>query len=620
MPDIIKLLPDSIANQIAAGEVVQRPASAVKELVENAVDAGSTQINLIIKDAGKSLIQIIDNGAGMSETDARMSLERHATSKIRKAEDLFTINTMGFRGEALASIAAVSQMEIKTRQAQAELGTFIRVEGSEIKIQEPVATPEGTCITVKNLFYNIPARRNFLKSNGVEMRHIIDEFQRIALANRDIAFTLHQNDLEVYNLPKGKLSQRIVNIFGKNYKEQMATCMEETSHLNVQGYIGKPEFSKKTRGEQFFFVNNRFIKSNYLNHAVLSAFDGLLPEGAYPFYVLFIEIDPRHIDVNVHPTKTEVKFDDERTVYGIIRAAVKQALGSHNITPALDFGFDVNFNINPSQQDAIAASRENSYAQYKETQGNNSGNLKNWESLYEGMPKRTPSVSQQDTESEQPADEGVSMIFQSAANKMPNPESAPQQIQEQKERNATFQVHGKYILTQVKSGLMMIDQQAAHERILFEKYFSQLENKSGASQQSLFPQTVTLNPADFALVMELKEEITALGFAFEVFGQNAIVINGTPADITASNEKSLFEGLLEQFKTNKAELSLPVSENLARSIAKRSSIKYGQKLNTEEMSALIDKLFACKNVNYALDGQRTFCILDLNKIASYFNQ
>jgi DNA mismatch repair protein MutL len=342
MHDIIHLLPDSIANQIAAGEVVQRPASAVKELMENALDAGATSIRLLVKDAGKTLIQVMDNGSGMSETDARMSLERHATSKIKTADDLFRLRTMGFRGEALASIAAVSQFEMKTRMAHQELGTHLVVEASEVKSQSPAACEKGTSISVKNLFFNIPARRNFLKSNPVEMRHIIEEFQRQALAHPTLSFSLYQNDEVVYDLPPAKLSQRIVALFGKSFQEQLAPCKEETDQVRVTGYIGRPESARKTRGEQFIFVNQRFTRNNYLNHAVTAAFEGLLPENSFPFYVLFIELDPKHIDVNVHPTKTEIKFDDERAVYAVVKAAVKQALGAHNLAPAIDFQADIN--------------------------------------------------------------------------------------------------------------------------------------------------------------------------------------------------------------------------------------------------------------------------------------
>ena len=390
MTDVIQLLPDSIANQIAAGEVIQRPASVVKELLENAIDAGSKNVTVLIKEAGKILVQVIDDGIGMSETDARMSFERHATSKIKTANDLFTIKTMGFRGEALASIAAVAQVELKSQPEGAELGTFLQIEGSEVKKQEPEACPEGTSIAVKNLFYNIPARRNFLKSNAVEMKHIIDEFQRVALAHPDISFSIYHNDLEIYNLKEGKLSHRIVGLFGKNYKQQLAACKEETPLLTIKGYLGKPAFAKKTRGEQFFFVNNRFIKSNYLNHAVKTAYEGLIQDDYFPFYVLFIDIDPRHIDVNVHPTKTEIKFDDERTVYGLIKAAIKQSLGFHNITPSLNFEHDTNIQLKMNNRSVLDDdfSTEKDYEKekkYLRFENTGKGNKEDWEKLFRGF-------------------------------------------------------------------------------------------------------------------------------------------------------------------------------------------------------------------------------------------
>jgi DNA mismatch repair protein MutL len=602
MPDIIKLLPDSLANQIAAGEVVQRPASAVKELLENAIDAEADFIKLIVKDAGKTLIQVMDNGKGMSATDARMSLERHATSKISKSEDLFSIRTMGFRGEALASIAAVSQMEIKSRQEEQELGTLIVIEASEVKKQEPEACEKGTSISVKNLFYNVPARRNFLKSNGVEMKHIVDEFQRIALSNPEVGFSLHQNDLEVYNLPKGKLSQRIVHIFGKNYQEQLVTCEESLEHLDIHGYVGKPEFAKKTRGEQFFFVNNRFIKSNYLNHAVSNAFQGLIGDGSYPFYVLFIGIDPKHIDINVHPTKTEIKFDDERTAYAIVRAAVRQALATHNITPALDFSADINL----GQKLAISREsiKEKNYGQFRSTDLQKS-NLENWDRLFG---ENSGKGDQDDFKKHD--EKAMTLTFGSEMNSG----SDLEEIQEK--GKPIFQLHNRYIVTQVKSGMLMVDQQAAHERILFEKYILCLDKRSGASQQSLFPQAVSLNPADFALVMEMEEEITSLGFLIEPFGKSDVLIKGMPVDISG-DEKDIFEGLIDQFKKN-VELSLPKKENLARALAKRTGLKIGIRLNEQEMEVLIDQLFACKNANYAPNGRTTFHILEISNIENYF--
>jgi DNA mismatch repair protein MutL len=590
MPDIIQLLPDSIANQIAAGEVVQRPASAVKELMENSIDAGAKSVKLIIKEAGKTLLQVIDDGIGMSETDARMSLERHATSKIRKAEDLFELYTMGFRGEALASIAAV--------------GTCIVVEGSDIKKQEPVACEKGTSISVKNLFYNIPARRNFLKSNPVELKHIIDEFQRLALAHPEITFSFIQNDEQIYDLPATKLSQRVVSLFGKSYKEQLATCQEETDTVKVTGYVGKPDFARKTRGEQFLFVNRRFIRSNYLNHAVMNAFEGLIAENSFPFYVLFIEIDPKHIDVNVHPTKTEIKFDDERAVYAVVRAAVRQAIGSHNLTPAIDFNADVNFitklNNANSQSKQVYFEERFSTALHR-------SHTDNWEKLYEN-PEVKPVVVKQQDEIETPAVQ--TLRFESAIN-----QSTPATATEEK---ALFQLHARYVVKHVRSGMMIIDQQAAHERILFEKFLNQLKNKSGQSQQSLFPQAITFSAADFALALEMQPEIEALGFRFDVFGKNTLVVNGVPANVQAANEKELFEGLIEQFKVNQSELALPLQENLARALARRASIKTGQPLVREEMQALVDSLFACSTSNYSPDGKPTFFIFELNKIESYF--
>ena len=598
MPDIIQLLPDSIANQIAAGEVVQRPASAVKELIENSIDADSTQIKLILKEAGKTLLQIIDNGKGMSETDARMSLERHATSKIRKAEDLFTLRTMGFRGEALASIAAVSQMEMKTRLSEDELGTLLVVEGSDIKRQEPVVCDKGTSISVKNLFYNIPARRNFLKSNASEYQHILDEFQRLALSHPEIAFQLIETDSIEYDLAPGKLSQRIVGIFGKAYQEQLAPCLEDTPLMKITGYVGKPHSAKKKRGEQFLFVNKRFVRNNYLNHAVMSAFEGLLADGSFPFYVLFIEIDPKHVDVNVHPTKTEIKFDDERAVYAVVLSAVRQAIGAHNLTPAIDFDEDVN--IISKLTNASSQSKEIYFEERFSTSLKRS-NLENWEKVFDDDKFVTPTPLNPSHQT---------LRFESSLNQ-------GEDIQEEK---VCFQLHSKYIVKQVKSGMMIVDQQAAHERILFEKFIQQLKNRSAQSQQSLFPQTITFNAADFALVMEMQQEIEALGFRLEVFGKNTILVNGVPGNISSRSERDLFEGLIEQFKINQAELSVPLGENLARALAKRASIKTGQVLIREEMKALIDQLFVCTSPNYSPDGRPTFFIFDMSKIESYFNR
>lgn len=613
MSDIIQLLPDAIANQIAAGEVVQRPASALKELLENAVDAGGTSIQVVIKDAGKQLIQVIDNGKGMSPTDARMSFERHATSKIRSSQDLFAIRTFGFRGEALASIAAVAQVELKTRQAETELGTLIQIEGSDVKKQEPVAVPVGTSVAMKNLFFNVPARRNFLKSNPVEMRHIVDEFQRVALSYPEVAFSLFQQDLEVFSLPSGKLSQRIVSLFGKNYQGQLVPCNEETPHVNVKGYIGKPENSKKTRGEQFFFVNNRYIKSSYLHHAVSSAFEGLIQNDQYPFYVLFLDIEPAHIDINVHPTKTEIKFDDERTVYAVIRSAVKQALGAHHVMPSLDFSLDVNYQENwtNNPDTKVQVDREYSYKTFNTPEFKKSS-VSGWERLFEGNPNPMPSASQN------PDEDHEILTFPSRASSDETRLIIP--AQEAESTGTTFQVELSYIIAQMSTGLLIVDQQSAHERILYDRYLRQLQSAQGASQQCLFPPTVQLNAGDFALVMDMLPELYSLGFVVEEFGKDTVLIQGVPADVQVKNEKELFEGLIEQFKNFKNELSLDKRENLARSLSRRASIKKGQKLNPQEMETLVGQLFASQNPNYSPAGNKTFVKLDLNNIHSFFGK
>ena len=602
MKDIIQLLPDNIANQIAAGEVVQRPASVVKELMENAVDAKSTEVQGIIKDAGKSLVQVIDNGVGMSETDARLSFERHATSKLRNADDLFAIKTKGFRGEALASIAAIAQVEMKTKRQVDELGHYLSVEGSEVKKQELASMPIGTSVAVKNIFFNVPARRNFLKSNPVEMRHILEDFQRVSIAHTDIAFSLYQNDLEVYQLRPANLSQRIVQLFGKNHQQQLVGCSEETTLMQISGYVGKPENAKKTRGEQYFFVNNRFIKNNYLNHAVMSAYEGLLPDRHYPFYALFIVIDPKHVDVNVHPTKTEVKFDDERTVYGIIRAAVKQALGTHNITPSLDFDSDVNFEaiINASKHAHGVTRQEREYGQMK-SPGLRQNQIEHWENLY----KTSLDESKIDFEGEQP-----SRIMGSAVNRRENVPGM---------QRSTMQVGQNYIVTPVKSGLMWVDYRAASERILFEKYLRCLQQPIGASQQLLFPQTISMNPADFALVMELEVDIKALGFAFEPFGKSDLVIQGVPVDAASRDVKSLFEGLLEQIKHFSFDPDGNRQEQLARSMAKKVASTPDRTLGSEEMEALIDRLFGCAHPNYAPGGGKTHIVMEPEDIDKLFN-
>ncbi|HEY8779982.1 MAG TPA: DNA mismatch repair endonuclease MutL [Mucilaginibacter sp.] len=618
MPDIIQLLPDSVANQIAAGEVVQRPASAVKELVENALDAGADKIQLILKDAGKSLIQVIDNGCGMSLTDARMSFERHATSKIRRAEDLFAIRTMGFRGEAMASIAAIAQVELKTRRHEDELGTCIFIEGSEVLSQEACSANTGTSVCVKNLFYNTPARRNFLKSNAVEMRHIIDEFQRVALSHPQVFFTLHNDGQEIYHLPAATLKQRIIHLFGRDYNERLVPVEEDTSVIKLRGFVGKPEYARKTRGEQFFFVNNRFIRDAYLNHAVLMAFKELLPEDTYPLYVLFIDIDPAKIDINVHPTKTEIKYQDEQTIYAIIRSAVKRSLGRYNITPSLDFDQDnsigqlvipkpleeivapvISFNpdFNPFNTDK-KIDREIPYLR-------NSGEYRsspipqNWDTLYE--------ISKKETALQQEIHEDKSISVDE------------QDISKPGER-ALFQVHNRFILSPIKSGFIVINQQAAHERVLYERFLQQLQNHSGLSQQSLFPQSVTLNSSDFELLKELLPDIRALGFDIREFGKNTIVVEGIPADLNNVGEHEMLEQLLEGYKNNQAILKLDKRDSLARSLARNAATKAGTKMSLEEMNLLVDQLFACEMPNLALNGKLVITTFTLNELLERFEK
>ncbi len=614
MSDIIQLLPDSVANQIAAGEVVQRPASAVKELMENALDAGSTSVKLIVKDAGKTLIQVIDNGSGMSETDARLSFERHATSKIRKAEDLFSIRTMGFRGEALASIAAIAQVEMKTKQTNKELGVCIDIEGSEVKSQEACNTPVGTSISIKNLFYNIPARRNFLKTDSVELRHVIDEFQRVAIPNPSVAFTFHSNSTEVFHLEPGSLKQRLMGIFGASYNSRLVPVEENTGVVMINGFVIKPEFAKKTRGEQFFFLNKRFIKNAYLHHAVQSAFEQLLPTDSFASYFLMIEVDPKTIDVNIHPTKTEVKFEDEKLIYAFLRSAIKKSLGQFNIAPSLDFDQEAHLynmplkpvdgiykqptikvdpNFNPFKNEKNESSTNYSPPPVSERDRSNKNN---WERMYEHNPYIE--VDRKETETQQTIHtDWDSQLHES-------------------NKKTVYQLHNKYILSHIKTGFMVIDQQGAHERILYERIFESFEKNKSATQQELFPKTVEFNVSDFELIKDLHEEIQQIGFDIREFGKNMYVIHGIPADMAQHDPTVLLEGLIENYKQNLQELRSDKRENLARSMARNMAIKSGKSLNQEEMNNLIDELFACKMPYHTPAGKptiSTFSIDDLDK-------
>tara|TARA_R110002096_G_scaffold74101_1_gene175503 strand:+ start:26705 stop:28531 length:1827 start_codon:yes stop_codon:yes gene_type:complete len=608
MPDIIQLLPDSVANQIAAGEVVQRPASAIKELLENSVDAGATEIKLIVKDSGKTLLHVIDNGKGMSESDARMSFERHATSKIKSAEDIFEIQTKGFRGEALASIAAVAQVELKTKQEGQELGTIIRIAGSSVENQKFGNTPKGTSIEVKNLFYNIPARRNFLKSNNVELKHIIDEFERLAIPHHHIHFSFYHNGSELFNLPSAPLRQRIVNVFGKKFNEKLVPVNEETAILKLSGFIGKPEFSKKTRGEQFFFTNNRFIKNNYLHKAVCTAFEGLMSEDSHPSYFLFLEIDPSKIDVNIHPTKTEIKFEDERAIHTIIRTAVKHALGQYNISPSLDFETDQQFNIAPppmgSHIEAPGITVDTSFNPFNDRRKSKVGysslqasgkpsENQDWESLMNQIPEIGSDLEQQ---SELGLDDG-SMV----------------------EKKYYTQIAKKYIFTNHGEGIIMIHIQRAHERILFERFNKSLKSHSSASQQLLFPQTLSFNSSDFSLIKNLLPKLVSLGFDVDEFGKNELIVNGIPLEMEESSLNSIFEQIIENEKDFNSKAEEAQLEYIAKIMAKVSALKTGKKMEQREMQQLVDELFACLSPNISLGGKAVIVNLGLADIDKSFN-
>ena len=592
MPDKILLLPDNIANQIAAGEVIQRPASAVKELLENAVDAGATEIKLIINDAGKSLIQVIDNGGGMSETDARMCFERHATSKIQTIEDLFHIRTMGFRGEALASIAAVSQVELKTKRPEDETGVYIEVENSVVKKQEPVAAPDGTSIAMKNLFFNVPARRNFLKSNAAEMRHIVDEFTRVALSFPHIFFSFISNGEKLFHLEAGTLKQRIIQLLGNNYSTKLVTVKEETDYMNIYGFAGKPETAKKTRGDQYFFVNNRFIKSAYLNHAVMNAYQEMIAHDSFPMYVLFIDLDPTVVDVNVHPTKQEIKFEDEKIIYAFVQAAVKHALAQFSVMPALDFDLDASIQQLPSIQQPFTEERQTAavstsifkgFTQKNQAHFIEKSELKNWREFYESP---GPEVGSQKSEESFQIKDG----FQTSDLRL----------------QTSTQLHNQFILAETENGFILINQQAAHERILYEQLKTAANGKPIASQRSMFPVTFGLAAADAAILEEIKDDLQQLGYLIESFGKNTYIIQGTPADTTQGNEKNIIDELLEQYKHFSNELKFSKREKLIRTVARQQAIKTGQRLTEKEMQSIVEQLFSCDQPNSAPDGNPTY--------------
>jgi DNA mismatch repair protein MutL len=618
MADIISLLPENVANQIAAGEVVQRPASVVKELLENAIDAGATQVKLIVKDAGKTLIQVIDNGKGMSETDARMSFERHATSKIKTSEDIFCIRTKGFRGEALAAISAVAQVELKTRQHGQALGTLIEIEASRVVKQEACSCSEGSSFSVKNLFYNVPARRNFLKEDSTELRHIIDEFERVALPHPEISFTLYSNNNEIFNLPAALLIQRIGGLYSNSLKEKIVSVEENTTYLKIKGYVGKPEAAKKRRGEQFFFVNNRFIKSGYLHHAVMGAYEELISPEEFPSYFLFLELPPNMIDINIHPTKTEIKFEDEKTLYAMLRTTVKRSLGKANLAPSLDFEVEQSFEFNYSSESKVITAPKISfnpdYNPFKtgvKTDGDYSKslhkkNVQNWQNLYGDYVSKDKEENdlgglniERELEQEKLFDEGPSV----------NPEKVK-----------SFQLHNKYIVMEAGSGLFLIDQQRAHEKILYDHYMQAFSEHAINSQQELFPNTVELSPNDHVLVQELQNDLKTLGFDIENFGKNSVVIHGIPADLQGVNSAEMLEGILENFKLNNLEVKLEKRDNICRSMAKNTCIKYGKVLGDDEIKLLISHLFSTESPAYSVNGKSIIVELNINELEKLFKK
>lgn len=611
MPDKITLLPDNIANQIAAGEVIQRPASAIKELLENAVDAGATEIKLLINDAGKALIQVIDNGSGMSETDARMSFERHATSKIKSIEDLFHIRTMGFRGEALASIAAVAQVELKTKRAEDETGIYIEVENSAVKRQEPIAAPVGTSIAMKNLFFNVPARRNFLKSNAAEMRHIVDEFTRVAMSFPEILFTLTANNQQLFHLEAGSLKQRIVQLLGNNYNAKLVTVKEETDYMNIYGFVGKPETAKKTRGDQYFFVNNRFIKSPYLNHAVMSAYQEMIPSDSFPMYVLFIDLDPAVVDVNVHPTKQEIKFEDEKIIYAFVQAAVKHALAQFSVTPTLDFDLDASIQQLSSIQQPFTEERKSAASSGSIFKGftqkhqahfiekSDKNELKHWRDFYE-KPMTDDRSEMADLKERTTGNE-----------QRTTPLTSDTEL---------TQLLNTYITLPSTNGFLLIHQQAAHERVLYERLKTASKDKPVATQRSMFPSTLELTPADAAVMQEIMGDLQQLGYTIEPFGKNTFVIQGTPADVEAGNEKHIIDILLEQYKHFSSEVKFSKREKLIRSLARQQAIKTGVRLTEREMRQLVNDLFACEQSNATMDGNPTYLEFKQEQLEKMFGK
>ncbi|MBT8234684.1 MAG: DNA mismatch repair endonuclease MutL [Bacteroidia bacterium] len=609
MAGVIKLLPDHVANQIAAGEVVQRPASVVKELLENAIDAGADQIKLIVKDGGKTLIQVVDNGCGMSTTDARMSFERHATSKLTTAEELYALKTKGFRGEALASIAAIAHVELQTRTNEEEIGTEIRITGSEVTEQQPIATPEGTAILVKNLFYNIPARRNFLKSPQVESRHITDEFHRVALAHPDIAFQYYSNGSELFNLPKTNLRKRIVHVFGSKTNEKLVPVTEDTQLVKVSGFLCKPEFAKKSRGEQFFFVNNRFIKSPYLHHAVMNAFEGLIKPNTFPGYFLYLEMEPSAIDVNIHPTKTEIKFHDDHSLYAILRSALKHSLGQFNVAPVLDFEKDPNletpYAFKQKRAEAPTVEIDRAFNPFsgsvRPASGFKKATKEAWEALYLQTENQGATTSISSQMEEDPVQTGM---FTKTA--------------ESESGARTFQYKHKYVVSSIKSGMLIIHQNRAHQRILYDKFFKELSQQNTVSQQLLFPLSLSFSKTDMNLIREIRSELIDHGFLFEEIGEEQLTLNGLPIQITEGEVGIVIDELIATRREG-ATPSFSTTELLAQSMCKAMAIKTGAQLDIASQQGLVNDLFACSESGRSPFNKTVYVVISENDIDNKFN-
>ena len=611
MSDIIQLLPDSVANQIAAGEVVQRPASVVKELVENSIDSGSSIIKVIIRDAGKNLVQIIDNGSGMSETDARLAFERHATSKIKNAGDLFEIRTMGFRGEALASVAAISEVEMQTRRPGDEIGTLVEIKGSKFIRQEPVACKTGCNLSIKNLFFNVPARRKFLKTNSTELKHIIHEIQRIALAHPQTEFSLQHDGTEILNLPVANHRQRVIHVFGKNINHQLVEINTQTSLVNIGGFIAKPEYAKRSPGEQFFFINRRFMRHPYFHKAVTQAFDKILPPDTIPSYFIYFEADPQSVDVNIHPTKTEIKFENEKAIWQILMASIREALGKFNIVPSIDFNTDgmidlhvtnkgrepvspeipVNTSFNPFYQEPVKFNpgREKDMR----------GKFGNWEEVYKRF-------------NAEPEHQAMFPEGYGLQNKE-TPED-----DDMVNQPALLQIKNKYILSPVKSGLMIIDQKRAHERILYEKFLKTIKSGTIIAQQQLYPVSIELSPSDYILIKELSPSLADFGFDIREFGPNSVLISGCPNDTRHADPAVIIESLIGEYKSTGTVSSESPREKIARNLSRSSAIYYGKTLSREEMQEIVDKLFACEMPNYSPDGKAIIAIIGNEEIEKKF--